>query len=484
MSPKSETRVSEYFHLGCDQSELDFVDVDVRGDTPVFIDPRALRQLPTDWGHRCVSLVQDFFQRVVESLRSGRLEVARRLLSGLREPNQTHLGLSRGLARGHGMGPKYASDLLKALANSQVVNSGLLQDLEDAALLIEGVDTDIVSDITTNIIRAELIQYTQGACGTYGIPMKAAVPSGPLWNPLRGSWDGSTYVSLPVTEYGRLILVPKVIVRRKLELDQREYLRDYILEFLVERELKAGGELVQLLKNGSRRVTKKSVQEKYGTGKRLMAQITLENPELLAHYRAEKDRNPQLPMEHEEFSEVEEVEPPNWDGLLEEVIQVHAGNDGAKEYHQKVERLLTAVLYPSLTSPRMEQRLHDGRKRVDITYMNNARSGFFEWVGRHHPSSYIFVECKNYTADPANPELDQLSGRFSPQRGQVGILICRTLADRELFTKRCRDTALDQRGFIVALDDADLSKLVDFRRHRRTKELDELLQNYFERLVL
>jgi hypothetical protein len=77
------------------------------------------------------------------------------------------------------------------------------------------------------------------------------------------------------------------------------------------------------------------------------------------------------------------------------------------------------------------------------------------------PSQHVFVECKNYTGDPANPELDQLSGRFSPLRGQVGLLGCRTFTDKGLFLKRCRDTAQDQRGFCIALDDDDdLAQLV------------------------
>ena len=39
------------------------------------------------------------------------------------------------------------------------------------------------------------------------------------------------------------------------------------------------------------------------------------------------------------------------------------------------------------------------------------------------------VECKNYSRDLKNPELEQLSGRFSPRRGQVGIAACRTIED-------------------------------------------------------
>ena len=58
-------RVSEHYKLGRSQPTLDFVDVDVRGDTRVFVSPSALKELPSEWGDECVHLVQNFFQTVL-----------------------------------------------------------------------------------------------------------------------------------------------------------------------------------------------------------------------------------------------------------------------------------------------------------------------------------------------------------------------------------------------------------------------------------
>ena len=64
-------RVSEYYKLGRTQPGLDFVDVDIDADLPVFTDPRALRLLPSDWGAECVSLLQNFFETILSAIRSG-----------------------------------------------------------------------------------------------------------------------------------------------------------------------------------------------------------------------------------------------------------------------------------------------------------------------------------------------------------------------------------------------------------------------------
>src|SRR4051812_45873486 len=101
-------RVSQYYKLKRTQAELDFVDVDIRGDTPLFLDPTAIRNLSSDWAHESIAYIQDFFTTVLDSISAGRNNEARRLLRGLREPNETHLGLSSGRSRGRALGPDSA----------------------------------------------------------------------------------------------------------------------------------------------------------------------------------------------------------------------------------------------------------------------------------------------------------------------------------------------------------------------------------------
>lgn len=475
-------RVSELFNLNRSQMELDFVDVDVDGDTPVFISPRALTFLPTEWGDECVHLVQDFFQCVIEMIRAGRHGDAQALLSVLSEPNETHLGLSAGESHGHAVGEVFAQAIWNALNTSGAAVTGQLEDLEDTVLMIKGISVDLISDITTNIIREPLIRYTQQMCEWNEIPMEDDIDSGPLWNPRTRSWT-SRPVRLPVAANDRLLLVPKGIVRKHLVYDVDEYYRHYILTYLQDVELNANSALVRLLKNGKRRVTKKSLEEKYGTGKDVVVGETLRHPEILSRYRMAKSNDAHPPLTHGEFADVEDIRMPDWDALLQRVITIPTGKPHAGEYEKAIEALLTALFYPSLVYPTPQHEIHEGRKRIDITYTNMAQSGFFHWVGMHHPASHIFFECKNYGGEVGNPELDQLSGRFSPSRGKVGIIVCRSFADKALFMQRCHDTAQDDRGFVVPLDDDDMRHLIESKRIDATFDQLLLLQTRFDALV-
>ena len=93
------------------------------------------------------------------------------------------------------------------------------------------------------------------------------------------------------------------------------------------------------------------------------------------------------------------------------------------------------------------------------------------------------VECKNYSHDPANPELDQLGGRFAPVRGRLGLLLARKFDDRELFLDRCRDAARDDRGFIIPLADEDVVRLLRLIEVGQRDEIDSYLSPLFTRLL-
>lgn len=464
-SLRNPMRVSQYFKLGREQPALDFVDVDVTNDLKAFIDPWALRHVESDWAETCVSLVQNYFQVLLSCAQANDEKRAVSILRPLREPNETHLGLSQGKSMGRALGPYLVDVVWARLKASRAVATGLLEDIEDTMLLIDNIGPDIVSDITSNIIRGPLIQYTQQMCANVGIPTTKDLTSGPVWSQQKQQWQQG-YVELPEANGKRLILVPKIIVRRRLEYDVEEYYNDYIIEQLQDEELASpASELVHLIKHPrpgrpNRRVYKKDVKEKYGRGKAMILEQTIQHPDVLAEYRDDKAAVGSKPVTHEEVAATLDRPVPNWEALLKAVLDVPTGNASATTYEKVVEALFTAVFYPWLIHPVVQHNIHGGLKRIDITYSNTGTGTFFGWLAKHHPSSKLMIECKNYGADVGNPELDQLSSRFSPNRGQVGLLVCRKFDDKKRFLKRCRATADDSRGFVIALDDDDLKLLV------------------------
>lgn len=484
-------RVSEYYTLGLAQPSLDFVDVRLDTDVPLFIDPTALNLLDTEWGAKCRGLIHDYFSLVLEDISNGEHDKAKSLLAQLSEPNETHLGLSRRHSRGHGMGKGLADKMWQALNGSSAVRTGLITDLEDTALLIDGIASDVISDIVTNIIREPLLEYTVEMANQYGIPLQLR-GTRKLWSTQAKKWIAKDMYQAITTVHGReqrLMLVPKAIVRKSISFDAGDYYNKYLLEQLQDEDVNQG--LVRILKNGEHRPpTKASIKEQHldADGKINQKEqnrtLTPDRPEALERFKQEVNENPKPVLTHAQIAKELETPLPDWDGLLNDLLNVAAGADEAKNYEKAVQALFDALFYPWLMYPMPQTRLNNGRKIVDITYTNVAQDDFFGWVKSVHPAGYIFVECKNYTKDVGNPELDQLAGRFAPSRGKVGLLVFRKITDRDRLTASCRDTAKDERGFIIALDDDDIKTLVDAVKTKPVGERLNLLRERFNELVL
>ncbi len=51
-------------------------------------------------------------------------------------------------------------------------------------------------------------------------------------------------------------------------------------------------------------------------------------------------------------------------------------------------------------------------------------------------------------------------------------------------TRRCRDTANDDRGYMIVLDDTDINKLLDLKKAGNENAINEFLVNEYKKLVM
>ena len=469
----SNLTVSSHFNLDKSQAELDFVDVPIFSDLPVFIDPFAISHRPDPWSQESAVSLRQFFQQIVDAIRRGEEEEALELLRFLREPNETHLGLSRGRPQGAGIGSLQARQLLEALSKSEAVRSGFMSALEESELMIPGIGRDKISDITTNVIRKHLGDYTAQQCELLSIPT-TRVPIAPFYDRHENRWI-SDYFLLPVVNSRPLVLVPKIITRYSMAYDHRSYYRHFVLNFLQAEALESGGSLVRVLKSGKRLVTKKDVEYRFPLSKEFLFKFSQEHPEVLQDYReylAELESRKDDPTSAEDQQNIANL-------LGEALRNIPPGGGAASDYHNLMIGVVEFIFFPDLLKPLKEREIHNGRKRIDILMENGAREG--RSLHRLHnvkdlPCSYVPIECKNYRTEVANPELDQLAGRFSAVRGKLGILCCRQFEDRQLFVQRCQDTFRDSRGLIIPLDDATVLSLLDSIGAGRRKSIDEKME--------
>ena len=474
-------RFSEYYGLNKSQAELDFVDIFVNDDIPLYIDPYVFKLRTDEWSMDCNDLIVDFFGTVINAIKNKRVDYAKQLLEQLGEPRETHLGVSRGTVSGKGVSGKQANDLYERLSASKAVSSGKITDISDCELMVPGIGFDKVSDITTNIIREKLILYTQEQCKLHGIPMRA-IPSGKTWSPREKRWLNGTYVELPVYNGKRIILVPKYSVVFKMTLSSRELYEKDIVEYIQAEQIEAMSSLVEVLKSGRRRVTKKSIKAHpdYQMSKEFIYAFCDQHPEVLEQYKQRKGNSLTNAIDINNVNERSLA-----DALIDALCSIEAGSERAGDFHSLSVGILEFLFFPHLMYPKKEHEVHDGRKRIDITFNNASTVGFWHQI-RTNPNiaaSMVMAECKNYTRDIKNPELDQMSGRFSHQRGWFGLILCRKFDNKKLFVQRCKDTASDGRGVITCLDDADVIAMLRLVAEGKRSEVDKYMVDRYHEVI-
>jgi hypothetical protein len=467
---------SQAFRLAKSQAELDFVDVALLRDNRLFLDPFAIAQERDRWSEDAARTISIFFQQVVDDIRGGHEANARDLLLNLREPNETRLGYSANRPQGAGIGEQQAEEIFEALTESTAVREGFISSLQECELMIPGIGHDKISDLTTNVLRGHLVEYTQSQCELHEVPLQN-VPIDPIFNTDTMRWEDQ-FVYLPVWRNRPILLVPKAIVRFSPAYNHGKYYQHYVLNFLKVRELNAAhSDLVRLIrnerKNTVRRVVrKKDLAQRYPRAKEFLFEFSRDNPEVLRQYRQDLERMERIdgPSDTDSADETIIAE-----ALAEVLRNTDVGNDHATAYHRLMVGVVELIFFPKLLHPRKEQEIHEGRKRIDIVMENGAHTGIFDVLPniRQMPCAYVPLECKNYGREIGNPELDQLAGRFSVNRGKVGFLCCREFQDRELFIRRCRDTFRDDRGLVLPLDDATILAYLNLIARGERNELDQ-----------
>lgn len=464
-------KISQIYNLKKSQAELDFVDINIDEDTPLFIDPFFISIRLDNWSIEVNRTIRSFFQRVLSLIRENNEREGKELFKHLQEPNTTCLGMSIGTPRGRGVGRGDTDDIFDSIGRSRAVQTGLIQDIEDNLLFVDGFGKDKLSDMTTNIITKHLIEYTKEQCKLHGIQMTRDVPSGFYWNRQTNQWE-QQYTEMFVVSNMKIILVPKGIVSFCKDYTPYQYYNHFVLNFMQNEHIQMNSALVQQRKNGSRFVTKKDLKEQYPFSKDFIADFSRRNPTVLSNF---KEKTKSKSLKNYEITDI------NIQDLCQSLIidlqSIPTGNQNATKFHRIVTGILEILFYPNLIYPTLELEIHDGRKRIDLTFDNAAPDGVFYrlWNSMELPCQYIMVECKNYTTDIRNPELDQLGGRFSPNRGQVGFLVCRSFQNYNRFLNRCKDTYRDNRGLIIPLSDVDLIDLLN--------EHNEWDSDYLERFL-
>ncbi|MFI7632304.1 hypothetical protein [Microbispora rosea] len=206
---------SECFGIEYDDN-FDWFDPILEHDTPLFVDPFLIFSDTHEHWRSAHDEMMDYFQEAFMILARSRLAPSHQFykrvvaLMEFPEPKEFRLGYTGSSANGSGSGPGLAERITRAMAEAIKRGMDDIRHFEELGILVENINRDRISDVTCNLLKPKLIEYTQNICHSLGIPMRvASIPHG-RYDVRRKRWMSEDYLVPFAPESDEpILLVPK-----------------------------------------------------------------------------------------------------------------------------------------------------------------------------------------------------------------------------------------------------------------------------------
>jgi hypothetical protein len=422
---------------------VDFVIPRIGVDLPVGIDPFLLYKSRDPRLADLHTLLMRVFTAGIEAVKREELDEARRLLQ-FPEPPEIGFGYTRRSKRGSGLGGMLTDLLIDTLVASPRLLERGIRHVEEMQLVSIGVGPDRISDIAANVLKRELIEYTQKQAGLWNIELQAGVPVEHYFDAASGEWR-SGHFDLPVNpESGEpIILVPRRIVRTLPWINYGDFLRS---------------EFVSVLKGRSSRVG----QPQDSIGKRRIVAISRNEVERIEHYVRTKERAADQAAPSRDYL-ADENECADAEALKRRLSAIQPGTAQAADYQHLILEILNLLFNPDLIDGELEVRTAEGTERRDIMFTNDSDESFWTYVRTEHSGIFLMFETKN-TSDLDNMHINQTATYLGDRLGRLGFVVTRQpLAHAQMLKLFSVYNDSQPRKVILVLTDADITAMLDLK---------------------
>lgn len=281
--------------------DIDFVDININTDVALYIDPTLIDGLPTSWCKETKEILLNFFGNAFECCKTKNYSRLYKLVAFGREPNETKLGLSIEKSQGKGTGSDHLYTIFKSVADQCLIEKGLIELPSELCVFVNDFAEDRMSDLVTNIIRRQLYKFTVQQCEKLGVELaKEICGIGYYWDADSERWQ-ALFGSPLYVNGKKILLVPKIIVRKKFIVSAAQYLQKHVLTQRQSYHLAKVTEWCHKKYNKSKGYyyappTKKELYEKEVKGhdhKTFIRDFAMDNPKMAGFFRkrqvSEKD---------------------------------------------------------------------------------------------------------------------------------------------------------------------------------------------------
>lgn len=418
--------------------QVDFVIPRIGIDLPLGIDPFLLFKSRDSEYRQLHMLLIATFNAGIASIREGDTDEAHRLFD-FPEVSAIGLGYTQGGKRGSGVGSYLAGLIIDTLEASPALQQRGVRHVEEMQLLSAGIGPDRISDITANVLKRFLIEYTQRQCRIWNVEMTKNVPVSHIFNHLSKEWEDA-FEDLPISPINGapILFVPRRIVRVLPWINYDDFVRSEFNAYLKARR---------------DQIKKSSTQAKAEVVTVTRRDISLVERYVKAREAQGVDARPTIDYIDEDVCRESER-------LKERLAAIAIGRSDADRYQQLVLEILNFLFNPELIDGQPEVKTIDGTERRDIIFTNDSDESFWEYV-RSEYGIILMFETKN-TEELDTDAINQTATYLGVRIGRLGVIVTRR-PPKDSIIKKIMTVFNDGRKVILTLCDDQLRELLDLR---------------------
>lgn len=442
-------RLNDYYNLPFTQNEADFAIPFLDEDIPLYVDPFLLWKSPSQQDNALHSQLINSFNNLGRLFSTDETK-AIEILINISECDEVGLGESPS-KKGKKIGKELACNVLSIYKDIPQINKQGLSHFEEIQLLVENISKDRISDISANILKSFLIDYTIQQCEKFQIPTQNTEIS---YFDLKNWKIISEKISLPCNpNLGTPILfVPKRWLRFIPWINFEDYFANYIS---TSDRLSKGLPInrVEILEYNRKNY---GLIQGYIKAK-LLVQKDCKNDPLFT----------QIPILSSKRK-------------LTTILGLSTGKtDNADlEYERNISPLLASMLYPELDFAQTQSRTDSGVLIRDLIFYNNISHPLMKEFYEKYECKQIVFELKNVN-EMDSTHINQLNRYLTNEFGKIGIIFTRNKPPKNVY-KNTIDLWAGQRRCILIMDDEDLKIMCQVYENKQRNPIDVINKKYRE----
>jgi len=448
--PIIRPRLTDYYGILIPQNEADFAIPFLDEDIPLYLDPFLLWRSPSQQDNALHTALINSFNHLGYLERQGNRSQAIKTLTALSECDEVGFGHSH-TREGRRIGGATAGEILELFRVIPEYEKRGFVHFEEIQFFVDHISRDRISDISCNLLKSFLIDYTIQQCRTNRIP--TSVVAAPVYSYKENKILTERHLALPCNpETDRpIVLVPKRWLRFRPWLDFSKYLTEY---FPAEKPSPTEPLRVEVLTFN---------RQNYGA---------------VRDYIATKERTADDCKNDPLFSQIPIASAKESLRVIKD-LPTGQKDENDVRYERELSRLLASAFYPQLDFAKSQSRTASGVLIRDLIFYNNRSHQFLAELFEKYDCRQVVMEMKNVN-ELRSEHINQLNRYMTDdQLGRFGIVLTRRTPLPKVF-RNTIDLWAGQRRCVLILDDNDIELIVTLFESKQRDPVDVLKKKYVE----